>query len=245
MRMAGSRRGVTLIEVLIAVSLLALLSVAMLTAMRVGLSAIGKADAKLMENRRVAGAQRIIEQELEGFMPTIAVCGSEAGGGRTGVPFFQGEPTAMRFVSTFSLQQGWRGRPQILELTVIPGDQGRGVRLIVNEIPYSPDTSGMLCTGRVTDPETHVSLPRFRPIEAGPNSFVLADKLEFCRFVFLQPALPPALRETWRPKWVLPRWPLAVRIEMAPLAVDASRMQPVTVTAPLHVTRSPEIDYVD
>jgi general secretion pathway protein J len=236
---------VTLIEVLIAVTLLALLSVAMLTAMRVSVSALGKADAKLMENRRVAGAQRIIEQELEGFMPTNAVCGAAPGGARSTLPFFQGEPAAMRFVSTFSLQQGWRGRPQILELAVIAGDQGRGVRLIVNEIPYNPDAAGTLCMGRMSDPVTQLSMPRFRPIESGPSSYVLADKLEFCRFVYLGPGLPPRNVESWRPYWALPRWPVAVRIEMGPEAVDSSRLQPTTVTVPLHVSRLPEILYVD
>ena len=244
MRQVGSRRGVTLIEVLVAVSLLALLSVAMLIAMRVGLSALGKADAKLMENRRVAGAQRVIEQELEGFMPTIAQCVA-ATGQRTSIPFFQGELSAMRLVSTFSLGQGWRGRPQILELAVIPGDQGRGVRLIVNEIPYSPDAAGMLCMGRAPDPQAHALIPLFRPIEAGPGSFVLADKLEFCRFLFLAPGPPPNFLAGWTPRWVLPSWPLAIRIELGPLAVDGSRLQPITVTVPLRVTRSPEIDYVD
>ncbi|MGI8989949.1 MAG: PulJ/GspJ family protein, partial [Bryobacteraceae bacterium] len=64
--------GLTLIEVLIAVSLLGLLSVGMLTAMRVGLSAMGKVNTKLMQNRRIAGTQKVIEQQIAGFMPVIA-----------------------------------------------------------------------------------------------------------------------------------------------------------------------------
>jgi len=239
------QRGVTLIEVLIAVSLLALLSVAMLTAMRVALTALGKGDSKLMENRRVAGAQRIIEQEIEGMAPVIADCVAGPNGPKVPTPFFQGEPQAMRLVSTFSLQQGWRGQPQILELAVIAGENGQGVRLIVNEIPYSPDTSGRLCLGRVADPATGVSYPRFRPIEPTPASFVLADKLASCRFLFLAPPAPPQNPERWVPTWALPVWPLAVRVEMAPLTLDGSRLQPVTVTVPLHLHRSPEIPYVD
>src|SRR5205085_4277011 len=67
--------GLTLMEVLIAVSLLSLLSVGMLIAMRVGLSAMAKANARLIDDRRVAGAQRILEQEIAGFMPVKALCG--------------------------------------------------------------------------------------------------------------------------------------------------------------------------
>src|SRR5262249_45018999 len=131
LKRAPGEAGVTLIEVLIAVTLLALLSVAMLFAMRVGISAMAKSDARLMENRRISGAQRIIEQEIAGFVPTMAICGAESDGPKTAMPFFQGEPAAMRFVSTFSLQQGWRGMAQLLEFTVIPGQDNRGVRLVV------------------------------------------------------------------------------------------------------------------
>src|SRR5262245_59487174 len=53
--------GVTLIEVLVAVTLLSLLTVGMMYAMSVGFQAFQKTDRTLMENRRVAGAQRILE----------------------------------------------------------------------------------------------------------------------------------------------------------------------------------------
>jgi len=56
-----SQAGVTLIEVLIAITLLSLLTTGMLFAMRVGLMAFSKTDTKLMDNRRVVGAQRVVE----------------------------------------------------------------------------------------------------------------------------------------------------------------------------------------
>ena len=71
----GPTSGVTLIEVLIAITLLSMLSVGMMVAMRIGLSAFAKTDSKLMDNRRVAGAQRLVEQELKGMMPVAAPCG--------------------------------------------------------------------------------------------------------------------------------------------------------------------------
>lgn len=57
-------RGVTLLEVLIAVTLLSLLSVAMVLAMRIGLNSYERAGTRLMDNRRVAGAQRILQDEI-------------------------------------------------------------------------------------------------------------------------------------------------------------------------------------
>jgi general secretion pathway protein J len=238
--------GTTLIEVLIAVTLLSLLSVGMLTAMRVGLMAFSKTSNKLMENRRVAGAQRVVLEELEGMMPVVAACGEAGGATPAKTVFFEGQPQTMRLVSTFSLQQGWRGRPQILELFVIPGEEGRGVRLVVNEIPYTgPTGTARLCTGRTQDPLTGGTLGVFAPVQAGPGSFVLADKLAYCRFFYFTIPLDRTMAPHWTPNWTIAGWPFAVRIEMAPLDPDPSRLQPITITAPIHIHRSPEIQYVD
>jgi prepilin-type N-terminal cleavage/methylation domain-containing protein len=233
--------GVTLIEVLIAITLLGLLTTAMLFAMRVGLMAFSKTDTKLMDNRRVVGAQRVVEQELEGLMPVIAPCG----GPGMKAAFFQGEAQTMRLVSTFTLQQAWRGQPQILELFVIPGEQ-QGVRLVVNEIPYTgPEEAGQICPAMTQDVESGLPVPRFAPVVAGPNSFVLADKLAYCRFVYLAPAVVPFGPEIWTAHWVKAGWPLAVRIEMAPLEPDPSRLQPITVVAPIFIRRAVDGIYAD
>lgn len=244
MKTRGSS-GVTLIEVLIAVSLLSLLSVAILTAMRVGLNALEKANTKLLNNRKVSITQSIVEQQIQDFMPVVALAISNPGTPPVQVPFFHGEPQAMRFVSTYSLQEASRGMPQILEFSVIVGDRGEGVRLVVNEHPYAgPLSAGAFCRGRFVDPVLGFEVALFRPIETGPQSFVLADRLQYCRFSFLEPVEAPVLRR-WVSRWVLPRWPLGVRIEMAPLDPDPARLRPITVTASIHVNRYPIFDYVD
>jgi prepilin-type N-terminal cleavage/methylation domain-containing protein len=248
----SSQAGLTLIEVLVSITLLSLLAVAMLFALRIGLSAYAKTNTRLMDNRRVVGAQRVLEQELEGIVPAVGPCtgmpqaaqGSTPTGPNFG--FFQAEPQVMRLVSTFSLQQGWRGRPQILELFVVPSDDGPGVRLVVNELPYlGPLAAGRMCIGLTPDPSLGISLPHFTPVLAGPNSFVLADKLAFCRFSYLwQPRL--ATDEiAWSPGARNSGWPVSVRVEMAPLQPDPSTLQPLTVTAALHLHLSPTIPYVD
>ena len=247
-----NQAGLTLIEVLVSITLLSLLSVAMLFAMRIGLNAYAKTNNKLMDDRRVAGAQRILEQELEGIVPAVGPCTGmpqEAPGVTVNGPmfgFFEAQPQEMRLVSTFSLQQGWRGRPQILELFVIPNDEGAGVRLVVNELPYyGPLAAGKMCTGVIPDLTTSLSLPHFAPAAAGPNSFVLADKLAFCRFSYLWPPRAVNGDVVWSPTAQNTGWPVSVRVEMTPLQPDPSVLQPLTVTAALHLHLSPVIPYVD
>jgi prepilin-type N-terminal cleavage/methylation domain-containing protein len=240
-----NRRGVTLLELLIAVSLLSLLSVGVLMAMRVGLDAMQKTNSRLMDNRRVARAQRILEEQIAGFMPLVADCLPGPDRPRVRMPFFQGEPESMRFLSSYSLTEGARGYPRILEFQVIPGENNRGVRLVVNEHLYTgPAGAGMFCLGMGPDPLTGAQVPLFRPIEVGPYSFVLADRLAYCRFWYRE-APPPPAPERWVPRWVQPQWPRAIRIEMAPLEPDPSRVQPMELIAPVRVNKIPMTEYVD
>src|SRR5258706_16233959 len=108
--MRRSRAGVTLVELLVAVTLFALLSVGMLYAFRIGLMAYSKTQTHLMDNRRVAGAQRVLLQELQNMVPVVAPCGGDG----PKIPFFQGDSQSIRMVSTFSLQGASRGMTQIL-----------------------------------------------------------------------------------------------------------------------------------
>jgi prepilin-type N-terminal cleavage/methylation domain-containing protein len=229
--------GFTLLELLIAITLFSLLSVAIVISLRVALSAMGKVDSRLMTNRRVAGVERILEQEVAGIMPVTADCLGSGEGPSARIAFFQGEPQAMRLASSYSLQEGSRGLPMILEYHVIPGENDEGVRLVVNEHLYSgPRGAGQFCAA--SGPT-----PLFIPIQTGPASFVLADKLAYCRFSFRE-LRPEPESARWVPVWTKQQYlPNAIRIELAPMNPSAARLEPVTLTMPVHVTRLPLEDY--
>ena len=80
---------------------------------------------------------------------------------------------------------------------------------------------------------------RFSPVAPRPDSFVLADKLAFCRFTYLTPPTEANLPPAWLPIWGGKTWPMGVRVDMAPLEPDASRLQPIAFTAPINATASP------
>ncbi len=235
-----SKSGVTLIEILIAVSLLSLLSVGVLIAMRIGFNTMDKVDTRLVSNRRVSYARRIIENEIAGYTFTMADWHPKP---ETfiPVPFNQWEPQTMRFVTSYSLQDAWRGQPQIAAFQVIPGADGKGVRLIVNETPYTgPMQAGQMIAAIDTD-----SGVQFVPVVAGAQSFVLADRLEYCRFTYLEPIPEPPF-QIWRQDWILPQLlPQGIRIDMAPLNPTPSDLHVSTVTAALHVNRTPGVIYAD
>ena len=242
----NSQSGVTLIELLVAVTLLSGLSVGMLFALRIGFNAMAKTNDRVNSNRKVMSVERIMSSQIAGLIPVRAECtASPSGGPPTKAPMFQGETQTMRFVSSFSLNEASRGYPQILELQVIPGENGAGVRLIVNEFLYAGSMSTQrMCVGVGTDPVTGAQGPIFRPVEAGPTSFVLADKLARCEFRYRQER-PPDQPDVWLPRWAREGLPSAIRIDMVPMRPDPAKLQVPSITVPVRVTRTFMVDYVD
>jgi len=116
---------------------------------------------------------------------------------------------------------------------------------VVNENFYTgPRSAGMFCLGPGPDPELGVVTQRIIPVAAGPRSYVLADRLAYCRFSYLG-VVPGTQLDKWLPNWIANKWPLGIRMEMAGLGSNGSRLEPVTVTAPVHVDRDPDIVYGD
>jgi prepilin-type N-terminal cleavage/methylation domain-containing protein len=245
LRQSTSQSGMTLIEVMIAVVLFTILGAGILTALRVAVNGMERTNARMMENRRAAYAVRILESQLTGFMAQSAVVQLTPQSPIQIMPFFQGEPASMRFVSSYSLQDASRGLPQILEFQVIPGAE-RGVRLVVNERPFTgPLSIGALSLGFTMDPFGLTRMPVFKPIQTGPWSFVLADKLAYCRFFFEGPRLGPTVPGGWVNHWIREEWPIAIRIEMAPFDPNPARLQPMTVTSAVHVNKNTAVQYAD
>lgn len=240
-----SERGMTLIELLIAVTLVSLISVGMVMAIRIAFNTQSKTNEHLYSNRRYVAVNNIIDSQINSIMAVTAECiGAGAPSGK--VSFFQGEPQSMRFVSAYSLEEAHRGFPRILEFQVVPGELNQGVRLVVNEHYYNgPYSTGSFCTGMGTNPMVQGPVVQWLPIQTGRQSFVLADKLQFCRMVFLESLKEPPYQR-WVPVWSKPYLPAAIRIEMQPLAQQGKQRLPlVTVTAPVRVTRDPLETYVD
>jgi len=220
-------RGFTLIELMISITLVAAISTGMLMAIRTSLIALQKTDDRLQSNRRVMSVEQILARELGGVMPVM--CGT---GGATAA--FNGNPQTLHLVSSYSMLEGSRGYPRILELQVLPAEGGM-VRLIVNEFLYSgPMSTAPFCSGG-----------NFLPGQATPQSFVLADRLAYCHISYQQRNQDTMMGETWLPVWNQTDLPAAVRVDMEPLIPDPARLPLVPVTVPIHVNRVVNVQYAD
>ena len=242
MNLKRSNSGVTLIELIIAVTLVSLLSTGMMMAIRLGLTSMEKTNEHINDNRKILSVNRIIDSQIGGIMAVKADCLASGANGLQ-IPFFQGEPDTMRFVSTYSLSDASRGYPMILEFHVVPGPQG--ARLIVNESIYAgPSSTGRFCSQMAPNPLIDGQpAPAFIPVQTGSNSFVLIDRLASCRMLYREELKEPPY-EKWWPVWNKPLLPSAIRIELQPERSAILRLPLVSITAPIRVTRNAMVPYV-
>jgi hypothetical protein len=196
--------------------------------MRTTLMTYEKLNHRLDDNRRTMGMEQTIERQIGGVMPVMGMCG----GGK--VPAFNGDPQSARFVSSYSLAEGARGYPRMIEYQVQPDPRG-GLRLMMNEHVFpGPLALGPVCAGG-----------NFLPIQITPESAELAGQLASCHFSYRE-ALPDSpLGGAWREVWRQPNLPRAVRIEMAPLHPNPAQLPFVSVNVPIHITREVAFPYAD
>jgi hypothetical protein len=211
-----------LIELMIAITLVAALATGMLMAMRTSLLSMEKINGHLEFNRRVMGMQRVLSRQIGGAMPAIGDCGEVR------VPLFSGGPDSMRLVSSYSMNEGARGYPQFDQFTVVKGEQG--LRLIVTEHPFTgPAATGPFCGAA----------------EIEPTSLILADRLASCTFSYREQIPDTYPSDKWLPVWDRPDMPAAVKIEMTPLDGNTAALHMTTVTVPIRITREVRSLYED
>lgn len=224
-----NRRGVTLLELMIAITLVAGLSTGMLMAMRTSLLTYEKTAHKLESNRRFVKTQQILSNQIGGVIPVQGACGGSEGQTIAGVSFLSGLPDALRLVTSYSIAEGARGYPQIVEYRVLPGERG-AVRLVATEHPYTgPESINGFCQGA-----------------PGGTAYVLAENLAFCHFSYHEPYKANTFLETpWLPLWDKPLLPAGVHIEMRPAVPQSGGLSVMNVTVPIMVNRDPRLMYDD
>ncbi len=219
--------GFTLIEMVLAISLVAAISTGMLMAMRNGLLTLDRIGTRLDENRRALALDRLLRGQLDGTFQVLARCGG------TLRSVFTGSPTRMRLVTSYSRTAGSRGYPVVVEYTILPNPDGT-LRLVAFEAPYSgPAAVEPFCKGQ--DETTN----------RAASAFVLADRLAFARFAYQDRDAQSGFGAKWLAGWTGFYLPAAVRVEMVAAGPLASRIPQGSVTVPLHTSERPGEDYAD
>lgn len=224
--------GMTLLEVLVAVTLLGLLSVGLLMSFQMGADSWQSTRDRLMLDRRIATANQILHSALAGMIPVDGEASDGLGAQRRRFLFFQGEPLSLRFVSSYSVTEGVRGGLNVIELRVVNSTRGR--RVLLNQSPFGgPQGLARFVDGFFRDPDLRGIRPRFRPIMPHAGSLVIVDELEDCAFRYLERLPGVEWSTTWLPTWTNVReLPQAVAIDVLPRS-DGNRLRPVSMAVPV------------
>lgn len=226
-----NQRGVTLLELMIAVTLVAGLSTGMLMAMRTSLLTYEKTAKKLESNRRFVKTQQILSNQIAAVIPAQGQCVPSEDQPVAVAPFLRGSADALRLITSYSIAEGARGYPQIVEYRVLRSDRG-GVQLVATEYAYTgPSSTTPFCSGGPAP---------------GGTVYVLAENLAYCRFSYHEPYNPNTFAETpWLPLWDRPALPAGVHIEMRPIVPQSGGLSVLNVTVPIKVDRDPLLVYDD
>lgn len=226
--MVRKRAGFTLIELMIAITLVSAIVAGMLAALRGGLLTLERVGTRIQQSRSNLGLDQMIRRQIGGILPAMGDCAIDAAQA-VRAPLFRGNSAAMLLVTSYSMTEGARGYPRMVEYRVLPNNDGTS-RLVVDEMLFpSPAASLNFCS--------QPSL--LRPLQPAPRSMVLAPRLAAARIVYREVNPATRLGGEWLPEWSAPNLPFAIRIDLQ-LAGGAT-----SITVPLHVTRDPREAYAD
>ncbi len=216
--------GFTLLELLVSVTVVALLVTAMLFSWRVAAATWGRSNQVLEGQRRVSATLDLIGKQMAGMTP-VAPWVRE---GSQDV-FFQGEPQTARFLTRYSLAGRAGSGLYLIEYQVADGAGGTK-QLLLNEVPVRNAADlGRLRIG--VEPSAAGPIERFAPFERSEHTRVLFGGVGEMRLEYYRPASgaePGAWVEQWTARRdELPRG-MAVRLR-APS--EANRLEPVSVVA--------------
>lgn len=222
-----AQSGFSLIELLIAITLVAAISAGLLTSMRNALMTMQRTQQRLDENRRALGIQDLIRRQIAGAMPVTGRCGP--GDATSSYEIFRGNATALLLVSNESMAEGARGYPRIAFYQVSPNPNGT-VRLQLTEQVFS----GPVSTAPFCEPN-----PKILHAPSNASSQVLLDQLAYCRFRFQHLNLNTLFGREPAEDWDQPVFPYAVRIDLAPAPGSDLRLPLTSIIVPLRISRSP------
>ena len=223
------RAGFTLIELIIAITLVSALVAGMLMSMRGGLLTLERTDSKIQESRAALGLDQMIRRQIGGIFPAAGDCAITQDQVSRG-PVFRGTSQAMLLVTSYSIMEGSRGYPRLVEYRVVPNNDG-ALSLIVEEMLFpSPETTIPYCA-----PPSIL-----RPLGPAARTMVLVPRLAAAMISYRQTDPATRLGGPWLTEWNQLNLPLTIRIDMQNSAGSRS-----TIAIPLHITREARELYAD
>ncbi len=227
-RCAGDE-GFTLLEMLVAVTLVALLAVTLWGMMRIAISSWQRGTEFMDENQQHRATLDLVEKQMASLFPLIPPMNLQTGAGTS--PIFSGSDTGMQFISVCSLR--FRDNPGLtwVSYDAIRGSEG-DVALVAREMRYlgfdpNADTAGVFQ-------------------EEVPTT-TLFENLDSLTFEYFDPGteeIPPQWVSTWDTK-ELGRMPVAISLNLTARATNGVTRSRQIVVPVIAKTVSTQVNFMD
>jgi prepilin-type N-terminal cleavage/methylation domain-containing protein len=132
-RLSASRRGFTLLELLISLTLLVVIVVITMGAMRLGSRSVAAGEKKMNDRERFRTVLSLMDAQIQSQIPLTyeeAVSGKKY--------YFRGDGKTLRFCTSYSIWSGRRGYV-IVDYRVETGDSGREILFASERTPGIED----------------------------------------------------------------------------------------------------------
>jgi prepilin-type N-terminal cleavage/methylation domain-containing protein len=184
-----SQHGVTLIELLVAMTLMGFVSLGLVFTMRVGITAWQHGDARLAADRAVVAAGDLIATQLADARARYV--GWMEPDHRTSFLLFDGGADVLHFLTRYSVATRERGGSWLAEYWFERNARNE-CRLLYNEFPFRSDEDAAAVVAGITVDREGRQLVQYRAPHAGPNTRILYTGVHDCAFEYLiEPSAEP------------------------------------------------------
>jgi type II secretion system protein J len=187
--LVGSERGFTLIEVILALTIFALMGAILFSAFSLGHRAIERSEVHFERNQKMRSLDDLIAGYVRSSYPYRDSAQDPA-------VYFRGEPEALSFVSSYSLSMGGRGIA-LIRLAWDGREGGEGVVTVEEEVPVRlNEQEGSAELGQRNSVVVQEGVRRFQLAYLDPQNF--DEQWEERWDAKEKRALPRAVRVTYR-----------------------------------------------
>ena len=212
--MRTESQGYTLLELVIGMTLMAMLMTALVIGISVGSRAWQRGEARLRQTHMNEERASFVTRQVASLVPYRVVSPDPDLPGEW--PIVEASPFRFRFISTQGTRYWDRAGMVLVEYAVVPEGPGT-VALALHETPVADD--GVLLRRLIErvgrDPETGSQVVVYRPSSVQAGDLRLMTGLRAARFEYLDPSPRPGAT-AWLPKWEgTPQnpFPAAVRLQ--------------------------------
>lgn len=198
--MRGSSQGFTLLELLIGITLMALLMGALVTGLHVGVRAWEQGEARLREAHREEERADFFARQVTSLVPYELV--STDPEMQVRLPVLQATPRRLRFLSSYGSRYRNHSGLVLADYAVL-ATAPRKFTLALRETPVRDDATLLrqLLLRVERNPETGQNMLTYRPFPEGEDFLGLMADLESVQFEYLNPGVE-ASAPAWVSEWV-------------------------------------------